>query len=82
MAKPAGREGGGGRKRTNLPRTAWTPKCRSVFSVPFLTPITPSDEIRKRSSEYAISWGGTDLLGGHEVRPDGHLQFLWGYLRH
>ena len=43
---------------------------------------TPSDEIQKRSSGYACQWGGTDLLGGHGVRPDEHLQLPWGYLRH
>jgi len=35
-AKPAGREGGGGGERTNLPRTAWTPKCGSVWSHSFI----------------------------------------------
>jgi len=27
----------------------------------------------------AIQWGGIDLLGGHGVRPNGHLQLPWGY---
>jgi len=44
--------------------------------------ITPSGEIRKGPPRYAIRWGGIDLLGGHGVRPNGHLQHPWGHLRH
>jgi len=43
---------------------------------------TPSDEIRKKSSGYAIWWRWTNLVGEHRARPDGHLQLPWGCLRH
>ena len=112
-AKPAGREGGGGRERTNFPRMAWTPKCGSVRTARFPTPTSspwkhsfrrnPKKIFWMRSdgveSIYwagtesglmdiykvpgviyaAIQWGGIDLLGGHGVRPNGHLQLPWGY---
>jgi len=70
--KPAGREGDGRQERTNLPHTAWTPKCRSIKTARSPTPTsrhgsTSSDEIRKRSPGYAIWCGGIDLLGGYRV---------------
>jgi len=46
-AKPAGREGGGGRERTNLPHTAWTPKCGLVRTARFPTQVS---SILKHSS--------------------------------
>ena len=70
--KPAGREGGGGRERTNLPHMAWTPKYGSVKTVRSPTPTSsPCKHLFQTKSEKhlpdmrsngveSIYWVGTE----------------------
>jgi len=43
---------------------------------------TSSDEIKKRSSGYALQWCGINLLGGFRCVSNGHLQLSWVHLHH
>ena len=55
-AKPAGREGGGGRERTNLPSTAWTPKCGLIRTARFPTQTSSLLRHSSRRNPKTIFW--------------------------